>query len=161
MKKILNKGLVALAVVALGVPAFAATTTANFTASATVNASCVISASNIAFAAITPAASGTSSATGDLTVTCSNGSNYTMALDKGTGVDVENRSMGGTGNNGDKLKYNIYTTNAYNTVFGGSATLGGTGNGLAQTYTMYGQLALNQYIKSDTYTDSLTVTLTY
>ena len=36
-----------------------------------------------------------------------------------------------------------------------------TGTGSTQNSTVYGKLSLNQYIKPDTYTDNLTVTLSY
>lgn len=68
--------------------------------------------------------------------------------------------------NADKLAYNLYTANDYTTIWG---DLGGSnfntvdlvGTGAAQTSTVFGKLALNQYLKPDTYTDNLTVTLSY
>ena len=42
-----------------------------------------------------------------------------------------------------------------------TSTVGLTGTGADQTSTVYGKLSLNQYVKPDTYTDNLTVTLSY
>jgi spore coat protein U-like protein len=68
------------------------------------------------------------------------------------------------------LQYNLYTTAALTTVFGDtSGSTGqdaGTGTGMANalTYTVYGQLpdsATNQASTPATYTDTITVTVTY
>jgi len=65
---------------------------------------------------------------------------------------------------------NCTTTSALNTIFGdGTATTAmdsGTGTGMANafTYTVYGQLpdsATNQASTPGTYTDTITVTVTY
>ena len=167
MKKLLNKGIIsgAVALLALaGGAAHAATATANFQVTATVNASCTLSVTPMAFGALTPAASGDATATAKITATCSNGSGYTLSLNKGSGDSITDRSMAGTADNTDKLKYNIYREAGASTVFGDGTsgqTIAKTGNGVAQDETVYGKLALNQYIKADSYSDNLTVTLSY
>jgi spore coat protein U-like protein len=68
------------------------------------------------------------------------------------------------------LQYNLYTTAALTTVFGdgtgATGTDAGTGTGMANAlqYTVYGQLpdnAANQASIPGTYTDTVTVTVTY
>lgn len=141
----------------------AATTTANFNATATLNQSCVVAVDPVSFGAITPAATGTQSTTGTITSTCSNGVAYDLLINKGSSGDA-NRSMAGTNGNTDKLNYNLYINSSYVNVWG-DGTFGtlpsGVGTGVSQQQNFYAQLPLNQYIKSDTYTDTLTLTLRY
>ncbi|MBA4242276.1 MAG: spore coat protein, partial [Sphingobacteriaceae bacterium] len=143
----------------------AASSTAVFQVSATVSASCNVSATNVAFGAITPAATGVAQATGTITSTCTKTTPYTLSINKGVAPTYATRTMAGTGGNTDLLNYNLYTSNAYTTIFGDATestqTVGGTGTGVAQATTVYGQLSLNQYIKPDAYTDNLIVTLSY
>ena len=64
----------------------------------------------------------------------------------------------------NKLNYNLYTDNTYSKVWGqtaGTDTVDLTGDGTAQTSTVYGKLDLNQYVKADSYSDNLTVTINY
>lgn len=165
-----KKGILATLVAAVGVlgaaqSAMAGTATATFQVTATVNSACVVSATNVAFGTITPAATGTSTATGTITSTCTKTTPYTLAISAGSSASVAGRTMvGGTAGNDDKLAYNLYTSNTYTTPWGetvGTNTVGLTGTGTAQTSTVFGRLDLNQYLKPDTYTDNLTVTLAY
>ena len=166
VKMIKNKlSLMALALAALSTQAFAGTATATFQATATLNSACTVSASTVSFGAITPAATGTAAATGTVTSTCSNNVPYTLAINGGVSADISARTMAGAASgNTDKLAYNLYTESAATNIWGDGVkgkTVGLTGTGIAQTSTVYGQLSLNQYLKPDTYTDNLTVTLAY
>jgi spore coat protein U-like protein len=117
---------------------------------------------------------GTAAKTGtsDITVRCSAGTTYTVLLDAGTtvGASFAQRLLAGSGSN--TLQYNLYTTLAGNTVWGdgtlGTGTAGGTGAGMAigsaQTHTVFGRLpdnAFNQGAPSGSYSDTITVTVTY
>lgn len=161
----LKQSLLALALAAVSVSSFAGTATANFQSTATVSSSCSISATNVAFGTVTPAATGSATATGTITSRCSNAVAYTMAINAGSGTLASRTMAGGVAGNTDKLAYNLYTDAGATQVWGdGSAstsTVGLTGTGADQTSTVYGKLALNQYVKPDTYTDNLTVTLAY
>jgi spore coat protein U-like protein len=69
-----------------------------------------------------------------------------------------------TGPGGATLSYAMYqdsghTTNWGNTV--GTDTKSGTGNGSAQTLTVYGNLAAGQYPAAGSYSDTITATVTY
>lgn len=147
--------------------AMAGSVTANFQATASIAATCVVSATNVAFGSFTPAASGNAAATGTITSTCTKSTPYTLAINAGSSASIPARTMGGaaTGNT-DKLAYNLYTDSGHTTLFGDGTTGNGTkasltGTGAAQTTTVYGNLALNQYITPDNYADTLTVTLAY
>lgn len=164
-----KKGILATLVATIGIlasqSAMAGTATATFQVTATVNSACVIAATNVAFGTVTPAATGTLAAQGTITSTCTKTTPYTLAISGGTSNDVSARKMApGSTDNADKLAYNLYTSNAYTTPWGetiGTNTVGLTGTGAAQTSTVFGRLDLNQYLRPDTYTDNLTVTLAY
>lgn len=157
--------LIAIALTAISSQAFAANATATFQATATLNSACTVSADTVSFGPITPAATGTAGATGTITSTCSNNVPYTLSINGGVSTDISARTMAGaTSGNTDKLAYNLYTDATYTNVWGDGVkgkTVGLTGTGIAQTSTVFGQLSLNQYLKPDTYTDNLTVTLAY
>lgn len=167
--KNLKKGILATLLAAVGVmgaqSAMAGTASATFQVTATVNAACVVSATNVAFGTVTPAATGTLPATGTITSTCTKTTPYTLAISAGNSGSVAARTMAGaTSGNTDALAYNLYTTSTYTTPWGetvGTNTVALTGTGAAQTSTIFGQLPLNQYLKPDTYSDNLTVTLAY
>ena len=163
MKRFVKKGLVASLVAGLAAlsasSAMAGTATTTFQVTATVAASCVVSATNVAFGSITPAATGNASATGTITSTCTKSTPYTLNINAGGSGSIAARTMGGAvSGNTDKLAYNLYTDAAYANLFGdGSGTsknVSLTGTGAAQTTTVYGNLALNQYLTPDTYTDN-------
>lgn len=157
--------LMAIALAALSSQAFAGTATATFQATATLNSACVVAASNVSFGSITPAATGTAPAQGTVTSTCSKNVPYTLSINSGSSGSITARTMAGaTSGNTDKLAYNLYTDAAFTTVWG-DGTAGQkvslTGTGAQQSTTVFGSLSLNQYLKPDTYTDNLTVTLAY
>ena len=62
------------------------------------------------------------------------------------------------------VNYSLYTDIARSTVWGntvGTDTKSGTGNGSAQTLTVYGQLPAGQYPTPGSYSDTITATITY
>lgn len=154
--------LLSLVVLALlpATPALAATATTTFQVTATVLGTCLISANNLAFGNY----SGTQvDGTTTLSVTCTNTTTYNVGLDAGTGsgATVSNRKMTG---GSETLDYALYsnsgrTTNWGNTV--GTDTVSGTGNGSAQTLTVYGRIAASQYPAPASYSDTITATITY
>lgn len=163
MKKLNTKLLVALSLVGLAQSSMAGTANGNFQATATLNSSCVVTATNVAFGTITPAATGDATATGTVTSRCSKYVAYSLSINGGTG-SITARTMAGTSGNTDKLNYNLYTDVGTTQVWGDGTTgakVSLTGTGSTQNSTVYGKLSLNQYIKPDTYTDNLTVTLSY
>ena len=98
---------------------------------------------------------------------CSNGkSSYTAALSTGGG-SYTSRTMtlvGGT----EKLSYNLYTSSAYTTVWGdgtgSTSTVAGTGSTGASggtTVTIYGRIPAGQDVSAGSYSDSLTLTITF
>jgi len=138
----------------------AATATTTFQVTATVQATCTISAGALAFGPYTGALI---SSTSTITVTCTNTSPYNVGLNPGatTGATVTTRQML---NGGAKLNYALFQDSGYTKNWGqtvGTDTEAGTGNGAAQTLTVYGQVAAGQYPNPGSYTDTVTATVTY
>jgi spore coat protein U-like protein len=160
------KSAAAIGILALGLssmPAFATpvTVTSNFGVSATVQATCLISASPMAFGTYTGSAS-TSSTT--VSVTCTNTTGYNVGLSAGSGngATVSNRSMTGPGS--AALSYGLFQDSANSVNWGntvGTDTVAGTGNGSAQSITIYGQIPASQYVAPGSYSDTITATITY
>jgi len=153
---------VAAVVLASSAPAsFAATASGTLAISASVVAACTVVGSAIAFGAYTQSVVNQS---GTITVLCTNGTAYNVGLDAGTGTGatVSNRKMSAAG--GGTLNYALYRDAARTNNWGstiGTDTATGTGSGLTQTLTVYGQIAAAQTPLAGAYSDTVTVTLTY
>jgi spore coat protein U-like protein len=166
MHKILSATLVA-AVMAAGV-AQAATTTTTFAVTATVLSTCSATAATLAFPNYTPGAGAQIGST-TISVKCTKNTPFTVALNAGstTGDAFAQRLMGSGANT---LQYNLFTTAALTTVFGdgnaGTQTVPGTGLGVAtaNSVQVFGQVpdsATNQAAIAGSYSDLITVTVTY
>lgn len=141
----------------------ATTTTSTFTVQMTITASCVInSASTLNFGS-----SGVISANVDQTSTvqvqCTNTTPYNIGMNAGTGTGatVAARKMTSGGNT---ITYSLYSDSGRTTVWGntvGTDTVSATGNGAAQSYTVYGRVPAQTTPAAATYTDTITVTVTY
>lgn len=156
---------------ALIAPAQAGTATANLTVQVTITASCTINAATLDFgsnAGTALVAANVNSST-TVSVTCTNGSPYAIGMDNGANASGSQRRMK-TGTN--FLNYNLYvdsaranawTTAASNTTCttANSCALG-TGNGSAQTVSIYGRVpSIGTAPPAGSYTDTVTMTITY
>lgn len=145
-------------------PALTQTATTQFNVQITINAECQInSASDLNFGA-SGVIDAAVSATSAIAVQCTNGTAYDIGLSagQGAGATVASRLM--TGPNSETVTYSLYTDAAHSDVWGntiGTDTLAGTGTGAAQTYTVFGQVPPQATPTPGTYTDIITVTLTY
>ena len=141
--------------------AVAATANTTFQVTATVVATCLINANPLPFGNYT----GTQTdATSSISVTCTNTTPYNVGLDAGTstGATVNARKMVGPA--GATLGYALFrdaarTQNWGNTV--GADTQTGTGNGSAQTLTVFGRIPANAFPVPGGYADTITATITY
>lgn len=145
----------------LNLPASASTATATLGVASTVQSSCLISGNSLGFGAYTGSAI---SVTTTLSATCTNGTTYNIGLNAGTasGATVTNRGMTGPG--AAWVGYALYQDSGHTTNWGqtvGTDTEAGTGNGSAQTITVYGQLAASQYVTPGSYSDTITASVTY
>ena len=155
-------GLAAL--LGLSSPALAATAIGSFTVQITIQASCVfISATSLTFNAVGVIAAN-DDVTSTLSVQCTNTTPYNIGLSVGvgTGATVASRKM--TGPAGAQVNYTLYSDTNRTTVWGqtiGTDTVSASGTGAAQSYTVYGRVPVQTTPAPGTYTDTITVTVTY
>lgn len=139
---------------------------ASFTVSATVAKACTIDANNMNM--------GTWSGTGNLdgattvTVKCTNGTSYNVALDNGAnGTSTADRKLG---DGAERLSYNLFRDSGRTQVWGstiGTDTVSGSGTGMAtanaRNIDVFARIAQADLLaaKPGTYTDSVTATITY
>ena len=102
-------------------------------------------------------------ATSALSVQCTNGQAYTISLDGGNGTSgtTTTRTME---NGAEFVNYNMFkdasrTQNWGNA--GGEIMTALQGTGAAQSYTVYGRVPIQTTPTAGTYTDTVTVTVTY
>jgi spore coat protein U-like protein len=145
--------------------AMAATSTTTFTVSGTVVPTCSVAATALSFGTAIPNPINSNvDAQSTVTATCSTGAPYTIALNAGTGAGATFGSRRMT-SGGNTLVYTMYTDPGRGTVWGdgtgGSSVSSGSGNGTAQPVTVYGRIPTGQSVATGTYTDTITVTITF
>ena len=123
----------------------AATTTGTFNVKITITSQCLInSASDMLFASTGVIAANVDQ-TSTISVTCTNTTPYTVGISAGTngGGTVTTRKMKG-GPSNELIAYSLFSDAARTANWGDTALLGwqsGTGNGAAQSFTVYGRVA--------------------
>ena len=148
---------------ALPQAALAGTATTTLGVSLTINAGCNVASSPVGFPAQTVLASAVNQS-GSISVTCTNTTPYNVGLDKGagSGATVSNRRM--TGPSSATVGYGLYQDSGHATNWGntvGTDTIAGTGNGSAQTLTVYGQIGAQATPQPGAYADTVNVTVTF
>lgn len=165
----------------LGQPARATTTspaTNTFQVSANVQAACSVTATDYSFGSYDPTSTtANTSGSSTISVTCTNSTAYVVALSYGAnGGTQSNRVMKDSGT--DTLNYNLYTNAGTTNVWydiadgcdltsgsGSSDCASGTGNTgstvSATDYTVYGKIAAGQNVPAGTYTDTITVSVSF
>jgi len=153
----------ALFLIASGNPLCAATATTTMTVQMTITATCLVnSASALNFGTQGVLATNVDQ-TSTLQVTCTNTTPYNIGLNVGTGAGatVAARKMTSGANT---VNYTLYRNSTRTTLWGntvGTDTVAATGNGAAQSYTVYGRVPPQAAPAPGTYTDTITVTVTY
>lgn len=156
--------------VALLLPALAQAATAgnSFQVTATVTSACTVSGTTLNFgASIDPLATATPlDATSTLSVHCTNTTPYTVALNAGSNAGGASNFGARTMKSGNNtLGYQLYLDAGRSSVWGdgtaSSGTSAGTGTGSAQTLTIYGRLPSLANVVPGSYTDTVTVTVSY
>ncbi|WP_051294068.1 Csu type fimbrial protein [Pseudoduganella violaceinigra] len=139
------------------------TGTATFDVSMKIVANCVIAASPLDFGQTQGVLSAAVNVNTSLSVTCTNTTPYNVGLNAGTGSGSSGttRFMAGTGGNTATISFNLFQT-AGATLWGdtqGTNTVGGVGNGAAQSLTVYGQVPAQSTPIPDTYRSTITATV--
>lgn len=151
--------------------ATAATTTANLSVTATVSHTCIVTTTPVAFGTYDPSALQAKDATGSVSVTCTLGTTYSIALDAGANAatpgNATTRRM--LANASNYLLYTLYLDIAQSTIWGDGnhgtsvnpIAASHTGDGTAQHYTVYGRIPTAQYVAAGAYADTVIATVTY
>jgi len=140
----------------------AATAVGNFQVQINIQAACIVaSASDLNFGNV-GVLSANIDATSTISVQCTNTTPYTIGLNQGVnGATVTTRQMSGTGG---LVNYSLFrdasrTLNWGTTI--GTDTVAGTGNGAAQSFTVFGRVPAQNTPNPAPYADTITVTVTY
>ena len=159
--------------------AYAGSATAIMGVTATVSASCNMSVNAMAFPTYSLPLTGTNGGSAvaltlPLTVTCTNGTIATIALDMGqhqgdavvvNGVSVPGSRQMVPGFTGAWLTYGLYQDAAHSIFWGptvaSSVTVTGTGNTPVAGLNIYGYIPGGQTPPVGTYSDTVTITLTF
>ena len=144
--------------------------TASFDVTANVAKNCTIMATPISFGSYDPVSANATSpldATGTLTLSCTKGVIYSIALDgglNGAKVTGVTRAMLGT-SSGDYLGYELYQDNVHTIVWGNAAGTYPTGTSASKAgkdFIVYGRIPGGQDVGVDTsYKDTINVTVNY
>jgi spore coat protein U-like protein len=152
--------LLALIVGTTPVSGQTSTATATISVTATVLSFCTITAQPLPFGNYSNVSlNGTAS----LAVTCTNGSAYTVILDLGTGTGATVAARKMTLNT-STLSYGLFQDSGRTVAWGptvGTNSEAGTGNGLTQTLTVYGNIPAGQFVTTGNYTDTVTATINF
>jgi spore coat protein U-like protein len=143
--------------------AHAETVTSVLGVSATIEPACSVALSPVAFGSV--AAGETAEASGSLTVTCTNGTQWTASADAGSGAgaSLASRRMS---NGAHQLSYILYAgtdrSRPWGDGSGATSTFGDTGTGDSQSFAIHGEILRNQHgLPAGTYSDIVAVTITY
>ncbi len=168
---------IASAIIAAGAAGLSATSYAESTdtdsmeVSTTVAMSCTISAGAMTFVSYNPTATVDNDANASITSTCTAGGAAVITMDEGGRAQsgssdaIPLRAMwnGSEGEGAEDLLYHVYSDSAGGTVWGNTSDTGKsiTADGTAQAFTAYGRIPKNQTVGAGSFSDSVTVTLTY
>lgn len=137
--------------------------TATFDVTLKIIADCTIAANPMDFGQTQGVISTAVNVTSNINVTCSNTTPYNVGLSAGTGTgsSTSSRYMSGTGGNTGTVQFNLFqtagATNWGNTQ--GTDTQSGTGTGVIQPITVYGQIPVQATPAPDTYKSTITATV--
>ncbi len=159
----LTGALTAACLLQFASPSFAATTTSTFTATITLAATCVINSTQTLDFGTQGVLTANVPATSVIAVQCTNTTPFNIGLDVGTGagatVAVRKMTSGGA-----TVNYSLYSDAGHTTVWGNTIatdTVASTGTGAAQNFTVFGLVPPQTTPAPGTYTDTVTVTVTY
>lgn len=141
----------------------AATATDTFQSRIVIQAECKIQATNTLDFGTNGVLDANVDASATFDVQCTNTTAYNVGLDAGTttGGSIATRKMD---SGSATVDYEMYSDSGRTTNWGetvGTDTVAGTGNGAVQTLTVYGRVPAQTTPAAGTYTDLVTITVTY
>lgn len=148
--------------------------TANLTNTANVTASCVISATGftVSYDPInTHKTTDLTDASANIVYTCTNGgTGGVIALNEGLHADTGStlaaplRRLAGATNTTTYLNYNLYKASTYADIWGtgdSTVTVPAVEDGTSQTQIVWAKIPMNQNVPVDSYTDTVTATISF
>lgn len=149
------------ALLAVCAPCPAERISAQFSVTATVVPACTgVTASNLDFGTYV-AGGNAADAQSVISVTCSGGTSYTVALDSGVaGAGDSQRNMTGASS---ALRYSLFQNPERSAVWGSTASSGksAAATGAPQAFPVYGRIFPGQVTPAGQYADVITVTVTF
>jgi spore coat protein U-like protein len=122
-------------------------------------ASCAVNAVGLNFGAYDIFDVQDTSITTDIGVTCDTDTSFEISLSAGSGT-FASRTLA---NGARLLSYNLYVDPAHLTIWGdgspGTATV--SGSGTSRNFTVYGRIPARQNASVGSYSDTITVTITF
>jgi spore coat protein U-like protein len=122
-------------------------------------AGCAVNAVGLNFGAYSIFETQDTSITTDVAVTCDTDTSFEIALSAGTGTFASRTLVSGA----NFLSYNLYVDPAHLTIWGdgspGTATV--SGSGTSRNFTVYGRIPARQNAFVGSYSDTITVTITF
>ena len=170
IKLAIASAIIAAGAAGLSATSYAGTASGTMEVRTTVAMSCTISAEQMTFDSYDPTATLDNDAEATLTSLCTSGGAVIITMDEGdhaqdgTSVEVPLRAMSnGEGESAEELVYQVYSDSARGIVWGNTDLTGKsiTADGTAQAFTAYGRIPKNQTVGAGSFSDSVTVTLTY
>lgn len=135
-----------------------------FTASATVPDNCrAYTTTELAFGSISGLITANSDQTSTISMTCTGRTPWTVGLNDGLNASGSIRRMR-LGITGNYVNYELYRESARTNRWGNTIntdTVAGTGTGSSATLTVHGRVPATQAAASGSYSDTITVTVTY
>lgn len=142
--------------------ALAQQVSAPFTTSAMVVRGCAIATNDLAFGTYQAMAMPPDVlATTTVTVTCELGDTFTIGMSDGANPNGQQRRMARVPASGAYLDYNLFRDPARTLPWrdSGPTRMASIGTGMAQSFTVYGQLPGGQIVPAGPYVDTVTVTV--
>jgi spore coat protein U-like protein len=158
-KSLIQRGLVAGMVIASLAPAVQAeTASSSFQVGVDVRATCSISAADMTFDGITTGTTSRNDAETNLSVNCSSGAPYEVALSNGDNFSGGRR----LGSNGSFINYSLFKDNSRSAEWSIASPVLGTGNGANQIIPVFGRIPAGQSVPNmGSYADTIVATVSY
>jgi spore coat protein U-like protein len=162
---LVKKGLVLFFCLSLMSPAFAAEIqTTRMLVSVNVLSGCIITATPLVFGLYNPNSATSTKSTARLRLLCTLNTPYNVALDQGAGEVATTRLRTLSGPDTQVIRYTL-SQNATHTVNWGNIlgvdTLLGTGTGVQQYLTVYGEIPAKQNVSMGAYRDVVNVSVIF
>jgi spore coat protein U-like protein len=134
--------------------------TTAFTATLSFLPTCTIQPGTLAFGAYDPSSGAALDAAGTISVTCSRGAAYSVALGAGSYAAGSTRRMAGPGS--DRLQYELYSNAGRTNVWSATATVNGNAASQAPiTLVVYGRVPPGQLVQAGDYSDVVQSTINF